>query len=277
VAKQHRKKREPPVQTGPIRNRINAGRPASPSRSGYTIGAAIDDSIDTARRIVETADATVMGAVERGVATAYTVIDEYMIRGQQAARRYQQGNPRSDDMSDGRQNGNGRQFDAWSSMPWDQMSAMMAPWMPMMRMWQDSMSAFTQGTPMADWMNALNPQAMMAMARGGRVRIGVQIASDTPASVVVELDPGAERMNLSADALKHATDRDAPSIAATSIECSEGIARVRVTVPTDQPAGSYRGRIVDDAGAVRGNLTVDLEPAESSSTNTRSTRAKKQA
>jgi hypothetical protein len=184
-------------------------------------------------------------------------------------------------MSESRQNENRGYENGWSSQQWGPMSAMMAPWMPMMRMWQESMSAFTQGTPMAsmtEWMNAFTPGA--GFGRPGSVCVAVQLSSQTPATVRVELDGGAETMKLSAAPLQHASSRTAPSLVGVRFDTQNGAPRVSVTIPSDQPGGTYRGQVQDDTGVRRGQLTVEVQastPATAGAAKKTRTRTRKKA
>jgi len=193
--------------------------------------------------------------LERGVETAYMVVEEYMRRGREATgRRYQSS-------QNGNGNGNGR-----PGMNNDrqggnaQVPPMMMPFMQMMRMWTDGMSAFVPGAGQAaDWMNQFVPGASAWMGTPTTTRaISVLVSSQAPTEVTVDLEPGAEYAKLSADPLT-TQDDDAPPLAAIRFECEKGHVRVRVTVPSDQPGGSYFGHIVDATGARRGELRVEIE------------------
>src|SRR5262249_16748198 len=121
--------RDEPERTGPNRNNGSATRgPAS------AMGAVFDEGMATAVRMAESAGATMQDAVERGVDTAYTVIEDYMRRGQQAAGRYR-------DRTQGERAMNGDNY----SNGYGPMGAMMEPWMQAMRMWTQTMSAFVPG------------------------------------------------------------------------------------------------------------------------------------
>src|SRR5262245_43519974 len=100
MAGQARVKRKPPERTGPIRQ-AGMGN-SSPSRGptdSVTPSSVVDQGLETARLMVTVADAAVKGAVERGVDTAYTVIDDYMTRGRNAAGNRSQWTDGRDDMS----------------------------------------------------------------------------------------------------------------------------------------------------------------------------------
>src|SRR6185436_16198621 len=109
----------------------------------------VDQGFRTARLMARVADATVKGAVERGVDTAYAVIDEYMTRGRNAADRRSQS-------TDGR---NGMSQDPQFSTPWGPGSDLLAPWWQMMRIWAEGMAAFMPGGagPATAWANAFVP------------------------------------------------------------------------------------------------------------------------
>lgn len=202
--------------------------------------------------------------LERGVETAYMVVEEYMLRGRQAAgRRYQNGSANAG--SAGSTNGNGRpdmsnDRQQGGSGNGSQMPPLMQPFMQMMRMWTDGMSAFVPGGGMAsDWMNQWMPGMTAWTGTPTTTRaISVYISSKHPAEVTVDLEPGAEYAKLTADPLTSG-DSGAPPLAAVRFECETGHVRVRVTVPTDQPGGSYAGHIHDATGARRGEVRVEIE------------------
>src|SRR5437879_799582 len=93
--------------------------------------------------------------LERGVETAYMVVEEYLLRGRQAAGR------RSNSANSANGDGHGRP-DMSNDKPgnshpnsnqWGQLPPMMMPFMQMMRMWTDGMSQLVPGGGMAaDWM-----------------------------------------------------------------------------------------------------------------------------
>ena len=64
--------------------------------AGAVLGDTVDEGLRTAERLAELSSAAVRGAVECGVQTAYTVIDEYMRRGHEAYDRARDGSPRPD-------------------------------------------------------------------------------------------------------------------------------------------------------------------------------------
>jgi hypothetical protein len=262
MAKSPRVKRQEPERTGPIRNpAVSASRERATNSNGaggagFNIGAAVDESLKTARRIVETSNATIQGAVERGVETAYMVIEEYMLRGQRAAGRHK-------DRSNGEQPMNDKPPFGGGPGPFGPFTPMMAPWVQMMRLWTDTMWAFTGQTGGADWMNQFMPGMAAWTGGANRCVVSVQVSSQQPAEVTVDLQPGADNLNLTAAPLIHSEDQDVPPLLGTAISCESGHVRVRVTVPNDQPPGSYAGALQDAAGFKRGELRVEIESAKS--------------
>ena len=255
-------KREAPARRGPIRNRALNIPAESPgvSRGGYTVGAMVDESVRTAMRAVEAADATVRGAVERGVDTAYMVIEEYMLRGRQAAGRNHQRRNGGKDMNDDRQNGGGFGGNGFGAGPWSAINPLMAPWMQMMRMWTDSMAALMPGGTGAaatDWMNQFIPGA--AAWSAARPAVAVHVTSENPVEVSASVDAGAEYATLSVAALQHSSG-NGTSITGITAECTPSRIRLVVDVPKGQATGHYSGHIIDSSGANRGLVQLEVHP-----------------
>jgi hypothetical protein len=183
-----------------------------------------------------------LGAVECGVQTAYTVIDEYMRRGREAAGRYREHPNWRDNMNDNRYNYS-NPYTAWGPM-----GPFIAPWMQAMQAWACAMSAFVPGAaPQGSWGQcATSP------------KVSVRVTAQNPTEVSAWIDPGADGMELTADPLKISGDTVAPLLGPVPIKCECGHVRVSVTVPKGQPAGRYSGAIRDKDGCRRGELTVDI-------------------
>ncbi|MBK8249813.1 MAG: hypothetical protein IPK85_20840 [Gemmatimonadetes bacterium] len=215
----------------------------------------LDGGLKTARLVVEAAAEPVLGAAERGVHTAYTVLDEYLARGKEAAKRYQVPSPGTPDMNDNRQ-GNG----AWGAFgPMGPMMAQAAgPWMQVARMWTDSMAQFVPGGQQAvnQWM-AMWPGMTGPTGAAAGARAAVRVASTRPTTVQVSLAPDAEYMTLST-ALASAAGE---ALGGVTISATDGRVLVSVTVADTQAVGTYRGAIVDGGGNPRGELTVDIAAA----------------
>jgi hypothetical protein len=266
MARRKRLAREAPRRTAPIRNSvIGAPSDAALSSVPLTLSDAVNQSLKAAERLTATADATVKGAVERGVDTAYMVIEEYMRRGQEAASRFRQrnGGGRSD-MNDDQQ-----RFGPFGNAS-GPMGPIFAPWMQAMRMWTDAMATFAAGGgPTVDLMNRF--LAGFAVARP---KISVEVSSQYPTEVIVALDPGAELTKLTAEPLVNGDDKNAPPLAGTVMECATDVVRVRLTVPNDQPAGQYRGAIKDPLGIKRGELVAHVKGSPTAKPRARRRRGK---
>jgi hypothetical protein len=259
-------RRSDPARTGPNRRATppaGAGDPglSSAGRPGFV--GALDEGFAAARRFVEGADFGVRGAVERGVETAYLVIDEYMRRGREAAGRYYErttgsngtgGTNGSDAMNDR------TKFDADWTRTMAQVPPFLAPWMLAQRMWMD---AFASWIPAGQ---ALSRAWLYPMMPGGSFwpwmpspsRISYQVQSSQPAEVSATVDFVAPQDRLSVGDLKPTGEGAAgPAIRSVGIAlASAGHVRITVNVPPGQAAGTYVGEIHDDRGNKRGTVTV---------------------
>jgi hypothetical protein len=253
MADRTRVKREPPERSGPIR-RAGTGSASAPPPGAdepVTPSSLVDQGVKTARMMARVADATVKGVVERSVDTAYTVIDDYMARGQNAAGRRSQ-------WTDGR---NGMSQDPQFSTPWGPSSDLLAPWWQMMRMWAEGMAAFMSPGPATAWLNAFVPGGTgWAGSPSSAARVEVRVSSKRVAVVTVSLHPGADSMQLTADPPVATRNAKKPSPLDITFECLPGLVRVSVTVPDDLPADSYTFTIRDRDHNERGELRVDVLP-----------------
>ncbi|MEP6733536.1 MAG: hypothetical protein ABJE10_23020 [bacterium] len=265
MASRKRVKREVPARRGPIRNKavpMPADVPRT-SASGLTVGAIVDEGVKTAMRAVEAADATVRGAVERGVDTAYMVIEEYMLRGRQAAgRNHERRNGRTE-MNEGQNgggSGNNYSGNGFGGGAWGPMNPMMAPWMQLMRMWSENMSALIPGGGgiATDWMTQMmSANPFMAPAPASRTTVSVHVASPAPVAVKADIDPGAMWSKLTAEPLTRHDNKSAPLTVA--LVCKPGDVRVELSVAAGQPTGHYVGAVHDASGVKRGEIIVDVE------------------
>ena len=261
MAASKRVKREAPVRRGPIRNRAIPVDAPHTAGGAYTMGAVVDESVKTAMRAVEAADATVRGAVERGVDTAYMVIEEYMLRGRQAAGRNHQRRNGGREMNEDRQSGGG--YGGGAAGPWNTINPFMAPWMQMMRMWTDNMAAFIPGANGAsDWMSQFIPGA--AAWGAARPTVSVHVASPRPVEVSANVDAGADYAVLSVEPLVHTGGRG-DVLTGITAECTPGRIRLVVNVSAGQATGHYTGSLVDSNGNKRGTVQVDVLAARDAS------------
>ncbi len=238
-----------------MRNRAGGAHTdgARDAADGFTVGTVVDEGLRTAFRAVQANDATIRGAVERGVDTAYTVIEEYMLRGRQAAGRHHERTHGSDDMSDDR-NYRRTGWPAGGDLP-----PLLEPWMQMMRLWTESMSSFIPGG--AGFPNPFAPRGAPSGSAAARVTVAVQVSSKQPAEVAVDIDAGYERAPLSTDAMLHVDRTMGARIADFAVECRDGHVRVRLAVPDTQSPGCYEATLRDTEGARRGAVRVDIEGA----------------
>lgn len=243
-------KRDVPPRAAPVRNRATGARgsAARAADDGFTVGTVVDEGLRTAFRAVQANDATIRGAVERGVDTAYTVIEEYMLRGRQAAGRHHERKNGSSDMGDDR---NYRR-NGWTNG--GDYPPLLEPWMQIMRIWTDSMSAFMPGAA-----GFPNPFAPRSAPSGAKATVSVQVASRQPAEVVVDIDPGYERATLTAEPLLHIERALGARIIDFTVECRDGHVRVHLSAADNQPGGLYEADLRDADGVRRGTVRVDIQ------------------
>jgi hypothetical protein len=190
------------------------------------------------------------GYVEQGVEMAYRVIEEFMARGRRAAGAAGPAWTRTEPM----QNNN----------PQNMAGMMMAYWMDMSRMWLGMMGPFmAQGFrpggpaagPYGQYTTGGQP-AVAAPAEAGRARAVVELHTEQPAEVTVELQRPAAVGRLQVTPLT-GTLGESPAIAGADVTGQEdGSVRLRVKVPAGQPRGFYRGSIVAADGTPLGTVDV---------------------
>lgn len=226
-----RLKRTPPAQSGPIRNG------AAPPQSSAKTTAPKDP--------ISAAGEAVCGVLENGVRTAYAVIDEYMRRGQDAARDIFNDPNRRGAMNDERSNFPG------GYNPSNPMAMFAEQWMTAMRAWSQAWSSFAPG---GAWpMPGMNPFAPSAAQSP---TVTVKVSSSSPVEVTANLHPSQDSATLIADPLR-AEGFTAPDIAAPEIAREAGAVSVTVKVGPKQHAGRYRSIIRRKAdGSAAGDLTV---------------------
>jgi len=233
-----RLKRVPLARTGPIRNRLVPGPQPVPQANGTDNG-------------------TVMGALENGVRTAYAVIDEYLRRGEEAARGLNNESNGRGHMNDYK-NDYGNRFN-----PWGPMGVFAEQWITMMQRWTEAWSAFMPGNWGQPMQQMWGGMAGYAPGYAAAPNISVQVASQRPAEVTANLRPGCDFVALTAEPLKgEGSAASAPALHQVSIGRDPMRVRVSVMVPADQPSGCYRGIIRKSAdGTVAGELTVVISEA----------------
>lgn len=229
-----RVKRPEPAQNGPVRSPM-----ASPQRSPAEAG--------TPGEIFSAAGAAVCGVLENGVRTAYAVIDDYMRRGQEAARGAFNDPNRRGPMSDDRGNYGGG-FNSWNNP----MAAMAEQWMMAMRTWSQMWSAYAP----PGWQQAgMNP---FVYAQGAPAAVTVKLSSARPAEVAVSLQPGVDPSWLICEPLKPAGAGGSP-IEGVSIAREGTAIQVGVKIAAKQAPGRYHGYILRKADqGIAGELAVTV-------------------
>lgn len=233
-------RRNPPERSGPVRNPLAAPRDIPRPSNG------------SPPQPMAAAEA-VRGALENGVRTAYAVIDDYMRRGQEAARGIYNDSSRRGDMSDYKGSFGGAGYGTGGygggNNPWNPFTMMAEQWMMAMRAWTQAWSAFMPG------MNPQQPWNPMSCAPGPS-RISVNVASARPVEVTANIQPGADMFGLVSEPLR-SEGANAHTIDPPVITRDAASIRIGLTIAADQPAGRYRGLIrkrSDDC--VAGDLTV---------------------
>lgn len=236
-------KRPKPDQTGPVRNPIAPPLPPSAPK----------DSV-APRNPVEAVGTAVCGALENGVSTAYALIDEYMRRGQDAARTIFNDPTRRGNMSDERPGGFNSAPPSSTANPFNSanpLAAMTEQWMYAMRVWSQAFTSFAPGGWPPAVMNPFAPQQGTTPPK-----VSVKISSSRPVEVTTNLYPGLDLLGLTSEPLRAEASKAAP-IPAAEISRESGVVQVSIRVADKQPAGRYHGYIRKKAdGQVAGELTV---------------------
>ena len=235
-----RLKRTQLKQTGPLRN------PMAPPQPRNVPGGPPPD-------LFTAAGATVCGVLENGVRTAYAVIDEYMRRGQDAARTIFNDPNRRGFMSDNRSNFPGAGYSYGGGYPPSNPMAMLAEqWMMMLRMWSNAFSAVAPG----QWpMPGANPYSYPGAAS---VPVTVKIEANRPVELTANVYAGPDGQALMSESLRSdgsgGKTMDGPSVIRDGMSV-----RVTLKVAEQQPSGTYRGAIRRKSdGFVVGDLIVVL-------------------
>jgi len=226
-------KRPPLQQSGPVRNSM--APPANVPRQGAP------------QDMFTTAGAAVCGVLENGVRTAYAVIDDYMRRGQEAARTIFNDPNRRGYMSDDRGSFPGGFNPGGGFGPTNPMNMLAEQWMLMMRAWSNACAGFVPG----QW-QGMNP---FANAGSHAATVTVSISSSCQVEVTANLYPGADIQALVSEPLR--AEGSAASIDSASVVREGFNVRITVKVGDKQAAGVYRGNIRRKTdGNVAGELTV---------------------
>jgi hypothetical protein len=266
------RKRPQPERFGPARSAMATLRP--PRTSG------------TPQDVVSVAGAAVCGMLENGVRTAYAVIDEYLLRGQEAARgRFNDSNRRGF-MTDDRGNFGGGSgpgsgygpmggFGPIGGYSLGNPMAMMTQWMAFMQAWNQFWFSMVQcpgqqyGTPWPQYATpgqqqsgAYQPYAATA-PDGQPLDITVNLTSNLPVTYTAHLSSGTYPQGVVCERLvsKESAAAAAMPIEPPSINWQPGKLQINVKVPPDQPLAAYTGHVLrqPDLSTV-GEVTVHVGP-----------------
>ena len=227
-----RLRRTPPEQGGPIRNPIAAARNGS------------ERAATNCDPIAATSEA-VCGALENGVRTAYQVIDDYMRRGNEAARGIFNDSIRRASLNEdpGSFAGGFNSANPWMSFA--------EQWMMAMRPFSYAMSAFIP--------NAWPQSGMQPFAANGNIvapTVSVKVTSTRTVEVTANIYPSSDQAGLVSEPLVAGGATDTP-IAAPEIERDSGRVVISLRVEDKQPAGQYTGLIRRRAdGSPMGDIAV---------------------
>jgi len=236
VAKSSSKRitRPQPARSAPIRTFL--GTPPPPAAPAVPSG-------DSAPSAKGAAPEPVGDAIANAVDLGYRVLDEYLQQGQRAARRF--------GVAPGR-----------AEAAVDDLQALATR---MARYTSDFLGVWAQFVDVALSAGGLAPQAApgarpAAPAPAGRLAITVRLASLQQAEVAVDVAPDLADRALTVQDLRSA-DPNVTPIGGVRLEAATETtpARLHVTIPPDQPAGTYIGVVVDDAsGRFAGTVTVTV-------------------
>lgn len=191
------------------------------------LGAAVRQGLDSGQAMSEAAGAGVQGFVERGVNTAYQVIEEYMQRGQQAAQRLSPVGPgptRAGLAADA--------ANAWAQNlagPLGQTaSSLAAPWMQLVRAWVDGVSTLA---PMAGQVAGQLAERMAGQA-GELNRTGVFNGMGGPGVVA----PGSAPMGAQHTSASQAPTGSAAAHPLAAAPATSPRAKITIEFMSGQPA-----------------------------------------
>lgn len=194
--------------------------------------------------------------LDHGVRNANRVVEEYLRAGEASARAFQ------------RAGGSGRPDDIAQRMV-RAASDFTTFWLELMtRSTAFTDPVFRDRQP-ATAASPTESDAPRATERAP-LRVCVEVDADRPVAVTVDVKAEYGEHTLYVDRL-HARTGSARPLTGVQIEARRGEPlRVRVTAPATQPAGTYRGVVLDEATSLPvGTLSVTLHPARRTTRRTR--------
>lgn len=285
---------EPALEPRPRLQRPAAARQAPlrrpPLGLPVSVSAAMQQGLDGSRAVAGAAEAGMQGFVERGVDTAYTVIDAYLRRGQQAAQRVSPGAPETAGPLSGlaglgRLGGlGGLGATLAASTPWGATaSSITGPWLQLLRAWADALATLgpLAGRAGAGLGDALPPGFMAAgeaahasvtgseaavaapaaapmAAAGPRAKVTIELVSRRTAEVAVSLEPGADLAALQADWLTPPAGPAAAAPGSLTLYNEPGHVHLRLALADPPPPGRHEAHVTDSLGQAWGSVVVTI-------------------
>ena len=210
--------------------------------------------------------ATLGGVVSRSVEVGYRVVDEYLRHGQRVAERLGDRSLTPGTMV--------QDFQELTARMARYASDLMDVWFQLIELAAAGRGAphrpsGDRGAP-ADPAPPRAPEPPAAGSTGrdshdgeGGTRVSVQIASLQPAEVTLDLRPGSTGLPLIVHALR-AAEPDKPRLTEIALEpaSEDGVRRLRIRIPPEQPPGVYNGLVIDErTSRPAGTLSVRVGPS----------------
>ena len=207
--------------------------------------------------------ATLGGVVSRSVEVGYRVVDEYLRHGQRVAERLGDRSLTPGTMV--------QDFQELTARMARYASDLMDVWFQLIELAAAGRGAphrpsGDRGAPADPAPSTPEPPAAGSTGRDshdGGARVSVQIASLQPAEVTLDLRPGSTGLPLIVHALR-AAEPDKPRLTEIALEpaSEDGVRRLRIRIPPEQPPGVYNGLVIDErTSRPAGTLSVRVGPS----------------
>jgi len=195
----------------------------------------------------------VSSVVESGVRTAYAVIDEYMRRGQDAARAIFNESDTGGFMNNYRQNCSGGNAYGSGFTPWNPMAMIAEPWISAMCAWSQMWCSMVPGFRQP----AMNP---CTSTEDRPEPVNVIVVSKGAVEASWTICPGTDLNCIETEDLLAQGIAANPIPAARVQYRAQGKPALRVEVPDGQAKGTYRGIIRRKSDRyIVGEVTVEVK------------------
>jgi len=206
--------------------------------------------------------ATLGGVVSRSVEVGYRVVDEYLRHGQRVAERLGDRSLTPGTMV--------QDFQELTARMARYASDLMDVWFQLIELAAGRAAparpSGDRGAPADPPAGSPEPPAAAPAERDahdGGARVCVEVASLQPAEVTLDLRPGSAGLSLVVHSLR-AAEPDKPRLTEIALEpaSEEGVRRLRIRIPPEQPPGVYNGLIIDGrTSRPAGTLSVRVGPS----------------